>query len=97
MPQVNASKICPLYTVTSGIVKKKIFDSGTCSEQSLVVHPALLLGDLGELVVDRLELLVDVRRVWQDHEAAEEGADAEDPQEEPIKHHRHDAPVLILL
>ena len=66
-------------------------------EDGLVVGPALLLRDLGELDVDRLELFVDVGRVRQDHETAEEGADPEDPQEEPVKHHSHDAPVLILL
>ena len=58
--------------------------SGSGSVQSLVVHPALLLRDLGDLDVDGLELFVDVGRVGEDHEAAEESADSEDPEEEPI-------------
>lgn len=54
------------------------------SVQGLAVHPALLLRDLGELDVDGLELLVDVGRVGEDHEAAEKSAYSEYPEEESI-------------
>ena len=47
--------------------------------------------------VDGVDRVVDVGRPRQDEYAPEAAKDDEEPEEEPVQHHGHDAPVLVLL
>ena len=56
-----------------------------------------LLSNLGVDDVDGVDRVVDVGRPRQDEYAPEAAEDDEEPEEEPVQHHGHDAPVLVLL
>lgn len=63
----------------------------------LLVGEEHLLRDRGELDVDGLGVIVERRRLAENGEGAEERGDGEDPEEETVQHHGHEAPVLVLL
>ena len=51
--------------------------------------------DLGESDVERLPLVVERGRLQDDARRPHQHGHREDPQEEPVQHHRHVLPVLL--
>ena len=57
----------------------------------------LLFCNLGEFNVYGICDVEDVGGPIQDYETSSEGGNAKRPQEQPVKHHCHYAPILVLL
>jgi len=57
----------------------------------------LLLGDLAVLDVDRLRGVVEAGRSQDDQRRAKHAGQREDPEEDPVEHHRDVLPVLLHL
>lgn len=67
------------------------------SPLELQVRQELLLRHRWQFHVDGFGVVVQGGRLAQDGERSHDRRDCEDPQEQPVQHHGHEAPVLIFL
>lgn len=65
----------------------------------LVLHRQIvqLLGNYRVDLIDWLRVVVQRRCLAQNNESAYDGGHGEQPQEQSVHDHRHEAPILVLL